>query len=161
MKKIYLILIIVLVLNGCSLNKPYVTIENSLRDLSEDEFKYINDMNKYTIEDFKYYELKVEGKKLDDVEVREITIPEEELIKHALVEYKPNIWALLKSLSQDNKSEDFFVYEYKFLLNMSEISVDELRDVLDEFEVSIHIKTKDGYEIEEECNLGLDLSIIE
>lgn len=161
MKKIYLILIILLVLNGCSLNKPYVTIENSLRDLSEDEFKYINDMNKYTIEDLKYYELKVEGKKLDDVEVREITIPEEELIKHALVEYEHNISALLKSLSQDNKSEDFFVYEYKFLLNMSEISVDELRDVLDEFEVRIHIKTKDGYEIEEECNLGLDLSIIE
>lgn len=159
MKKICLVLIISLVLSGCSQSKPIITIENSLRNLSEEEFKCISDRDKYKIEDLKYYELKVEGRKLNDVEVRKSSVPEERFIKHALVEYEPNIWALLNSFSQDNKSENFFIYEYKFLLNMKGISEDELRDVLKEFEVKIYIKNKDGYEVEEECNLGLNLSI--
>lgn len=66
--------------------------------------------------------------------------------------------ALGKSIKQDNKEEDFFLYEYKILLNMKNMTQEELMDILDNFEVNIYIKRKYGSEITKRINLGVSLN---
>ncbi|GAA0180850.1 hypothetical protein SH2C18_34730 [Clostridium sediminicola] len=156
-----LALIVVLVLSGCTQSKPVITIDGILRTITEEEYEniYTDDIENPQIENFKYYELRVKGNNLKNIELRDVIVPEFKYISKELNEYNSDIWALGNTLIQDNTNEDFFVYEYKVLLNMTEITADELKDVLDEFEVKVHIETKDGYEIKEEYNLGEELKL--
>lgn len=161
-KLLILVLVLIIVSSIRTEREPVISFNETLRPVTEEEFEKINseEIINPQIDNFKYYELRVKGDKLKNLVSSGVSIPEFKDITKALKEYNSNIWALGNTRTQNNGGEDFFVYEYDILLNMSEITLEELKDILNEFEVKVHIQTRKGLEINEKYNLGEELELI-
>ena len=161
MKKLFIVLALIFC-TGCSLwDIPDISIINELSPLTQEEFMDINilESEDISISDLRYYNLVVKGTNIVNTELREVAVPSMMYITKAIKDYNKDAWALGSSINQDNKQEDFFLYEYKILLNMKNMTQEELRNILDNFAVIVYIKQKSGIEFSNKISLGTDLEI--
>lgn len=146
-----------LITSACSPGKtndiPDISLKFNVSSLTDEDFKSVGTagIENPSKDDFKNVEFNLDVKNIDQIVDRKITVSG---LKKFVDSYELNRYWFGSLSSQDNSSENFAMYEEKFVLYSRDMDEQDIKNIFTSAEVKVSWTTKVGNNEERVFKLG-------
>lgn len=160
MKKLIMAIILlstIVIITACSIgdskDEPKISLKFDVSNLTDNEFQYVGtkELENAIKEDFKNIEFTLDVKNSNEISNRKITVPDFKKIANS---YDRNRYWFGNAYSQDNSSENFANYGYKFVFYSNELDEQTIKNIFNLAEAKVSWTKSDGTNEEKVFNLG-------
>lgn len=142
-----------LLIVSCGDNTTTIKMTSELNTLSKEEYKQLNNKQYPSENDMRKYTFRIEGRNMARQVARSFVIPKAADIREQFDSLDKDVYVVMNTIVQDNEDEDTFIYEYIFILDLSNSDDEEVMKSIENIKMIVDCKDKNGKEFYQEIEL--------